>query len=132
YTDADHAGCQDTRRSTSGSAQFLGDKLVSWSSKKKKCTAISSTEAKYIALSGCSLKLSPCYPAFQITAEVPEIYIHQFWNTIKKIGKTYAYDFKMEKKKCRVDTECDMLSTIQTDQMHQPWRTFAAVIGTDI
>ncbi|GKB01134.1 hypothetical protein Tco_0829178 [Tanacetum coccineum] len=53
YADADHAGCQDTRRSTSGSAQFLGDKLVSWSSKKQKCTAISSTEAEYIALSGC-------------------------------------------------------------------------------
>ncbi|GKE56013.1 hypothetical protein Tco_1495198 [Tanacetum coccineum] len=45
-------GCQDTRRSTSGSAQFLGDKLVSWSSKKQKCTDISSTEAEYIALSG--------------------------------------------------------------------------------
>ncbi|GJY06266.1 uncharacterized mitochondrial protein-like protein, partial [Tanacetum coccineum] len=29
YSDADHAGCQDTGRSTSGSAQFLGDKLVS-------------------------------------------------------------------------------------------------------
>ncbi|GJW97648.1 retrovirus-related pol polyprotein from transposon TNT 1-94 [Tanacetum coccineum] len=41
----------DTRRSTSGSAQFLGDKLVSWSSKKQKSTAISSIEAKYIALS---------------------------------------------------------------------------------
>ncbi|GKD31466.1 retrovirus-related pol polyprotein from transposon TNT 1-94, partial [Tanacetum coccineum] len=53
YADADHAGCQDTRRSTSGSAQFLGDKLVSWSSKKQKCTAISSTEAEYITLSGC-------------------------------------------------------------------------------
>ncbi|GJR58942.1 copia protein [Tanacetum coccineum] len=52
YADADHTGCQDTRRSTSGSAQFLGDKLVSWSSKKQKCTAISSTEAEYIALSG--------------------------------------------------------------------------------
>nr|GEV82459.1 hypothetical protein [Tanacetum cinerariifolium] len=51
YADADHAGCQDTRRSTSGSAQFLGDKLVSWSSKKQKSTAISSTEAEYIALS---------------------------------------------------------------------------------
>ncbi|GJX17298.1 retrovirus-related pol polyprotein from transposon TNT 1-94, partial [Tanacetum coccineum] len=36
YEDADHAGCQDTRRSTSGSAQFLGDKLVSWSPKKQK------------------------------------------------------------------------------------------------
>ncbi|GKD66378.1 retrovirus-related pol polyprotein from transposon TNT 1-94 [Tanacetum coccineum] len=33
YSDADHAGCQLTRRSTSGSAQFLGDKLVRWSSK---------------------------------------------------------------------------------------------------
>ncbi|GKC77685.1 hypothetical protein Tco_1128459 [Tanacetum coccineum] len=28
YVDADHAGCQDTGRSTSGSAQFLGDKLL--------------------------------------------------------------------------------------------------------
>ncbi|GKA08768.1 retrovirus-related pol polyprotein from transposon TNT 1-94 [Tanacetum coccineum] len=53
YADADHAGCQDTRRSTSGSAQFLGDKLVSWSSKKQKSTMISSTKAKYITLSGC-------------------------------------------------------------------------------
>nr|GEU47457.1 retrovirus-related Pol polyprotein from transposon TNT 1-94 [Tanacetum cinerariifolium] len=30
YADADHVGCQDTRRSTSGSAQFLGDKLILW------------------------------------------------------------------------------------------------------
>ncbi|GJU52131.1 retrovirus-related pol polyprotein from transposon TNT 1-94 [Tanacetum coccineum] len=51
YADANHAGCQDTIRSTSGSAQFLGDKLVSWSSKKQKSTAISSTKAEYIALS---------------------------------------------------------------------------------
>ncbi|GJR84435.1 retrovirus-related pol polyprotein from transposon TNT 1-94 [Tanacetum coccineum] len=51
YSDADHARCQDTRHSTSGSAQFLSDKLVSWSSKKQKSTAMSSTEAEYIALS---------------------------------------------------------------------------------
>ncbi|GJU78196.1 retrovirus-related pol polyprotein from transposon TNT 1-94 [Tanacetum coccineum] len=48
---ADHAWCQDTRQNTSRSAQFLGDKLVSWSSKKQKSTAISSTKAEYIALS---------------------------------------------------------------------------------
>ncbi|GKC95275.1 hypothetical protein Tco_1160717 [Tanacetum coccineum] len=57
YADANHAGCQDTQRSTSGSAQFLGDKLVSWSSKKHKSTAISTIEAKYISMSGCSLPL---------------------------------------------------------------------------
>ncbi|GKD41682.1 retrovirus-related pol polyprotein from transposon TNT 1-94, partial [Tanacetum coccineum] len=45
YADANHAGCQDTRRSTSGSAQFLGEKFVSWSSKKQKCPAILSIEA---------------------------------------------------------------------------------------
>ncbi|GKE19284.1 retrovirus-related pol polyprotein from transposon TNT 1-94, partial [Tanacetum coccineum] len=53
YADADHACCQDTRRSTSGSAQFLGDKLVSWLSKKQKSTTISTTEAEYIAMFGC-------------------------------------------------------------------------------
>ncbi|GJT93086.1 retrovirus-related pol polyprotein from transposon TNT 1-94 [Tanacetum coccineum] len=53
FADADHAGCQDTRRSTSGSIQLLGDRLVSWSSKRQKSVAISSTEAEYIALSGC-------------------------------------------------------------------------------
>ncbi|GKC39251.1 retrovirus-related pol polyprotein from transposon TNT 1-94 [Tanacetum coccineum] len=53
YADADHMGCQDTRRSTSGSMQFLGDRLVSWSSKRKKSVATSSIEAEYIALFGC-------------------------------------------------------------------------------
>nr|GFC77708.1 uncharacterized mitochondrial protein AtMg00810-like [Tanacetum cinerariifolium] len=52
YANVGHAGCQDTRRSTSGSAQFLGDKLVSWSSKKQQSTAISTTKAEYIAMSG--------------------------------------------------------------------------------
>ncbi|GJX09981.1 hypothetical protein Tco_0199840 [Tanacetum coccineum] len=50
YRDANHAGCQDSRKSTSGSAQFLGEKLVSWSFKKQKCTAISLLK----------LNISPC------------------------------------------------------------------------
>ncbi|GJV21494.1 hypothetical protein Tco_1370514 [Tanacetum coccineum] len=114
-----------------------------------------------------ALKLTPCYPAFLVTAEVPEVYMHQFWNTIHKIKDTDAYRFKLDKKKFRVDTKvfreilqicprlpnqafvvppseeelvkfiqelgysgkCDMLSAIHTDQMHQPWRTFAAIIN---
>ncbi|GKC90860.1 hypothetical protein Tco_1151509 [Tanacetum coccineum] len=57
YADADHTGCQDSRRSTSGSAQFLGDRLVSWSTKKQRSTAISTTEAEYIAMSGCCAQI---------------------------------------------------------------------------
>ncbi|GJZ72836.1 hypothetical protein Tco_0636982 [Tanacetum coccineum] len=57
YADADHAGCQDSRRSTSGSAQFLRDRLVSWSSKKQRSMAISTTEAEYIAMSGCCAQI---------------------------------------------------------------------------
>nr|GEX55123.1 Gag-Pol polyprotein [Tanacetum cinerariifolium] len=51
FSDADHAGCIDTCKSTSGGIQFLGDKLVSWMSKKQDCTAMSSAKAKYVALS---------------------------------------------------------------------------------
>ncbi|GJV06300.1 hypothetical protein Tco_1343956 [Tanacetum coccineum] len=51
FLDADHAGCIDTRKITSGGIQFLGDKLVSWMSKKQDCTAMSSAEAEYVVLS---------------------------------------------------------------------------------
>ncbi|GJT06502.1 retrovirus-related pol polyprotein from transposon TNT 1-94 [Tanacetum coccineum] len=57
YADADHASCQDTRRSTYGCMQLLGDRLVSWSSKRQKSAMISSTEAEYIAMSGCCTQI---------------------------------------------------------------------------
>ncbi|GJZ56311.1 hypothetical protein Tco_0611504 [Tanacetum coccineum] len=232
YSDADHAGCQDTRRSTSGSAQFLCDKLVSWSSKKQKSTMISSTEAEYIALSGCcaqillmrsqltdygfqfnkiplfattknaiapiaattfntqeqstsitmnptatsqialdnalvppearlkigecnrrikfskpqreatyqvtldALKLSPCYPAFLITTGVPEIYMHQFWNTVTKIcpklpDQPFDIPPSTDEEIESFISELGYTGNIETlpelfiDHMHQPWRTFA-------
>nr|GEV05543.1 hypothetical protein [Tanacetum cinerariifolium] len=56
--DVDHGGCIDTPKSTSGGIQFLGDKLVSWMSKKQDCTVMSSTEAEYVALSACSAQVT--------------------------------------------------------------------------
>ncbi|GJS57414.1 hypothetical protein Tco_0652198 [Tanacetum coccineum] len=53
YSDADHAGCKDDCKSTSGGLQFLGEKLVSGSSKKQDCTAMSIDEAEYVFMSAC-------------------------------------------------------------------------------
>ncbi|GJV89787.1 putative reverse transcriptase domain-containing protein [Tanacetum coccineum] len=55
FSDADYAGCKDTFKSTSGGAQFLGEKLVSWSSKKQDCTALSTAEAEYTRFTRCVL-----------------------------------------------------------------------------
>ncbi|GJT21213.1 hypothetical protein Tco_0891150 [Tanacetum coccineum] len=74
-----------------------------------------------------TLKLSPYYPAFLITAEVPKIYLglhnkdfveppseEEMVSFIQEIGYSGKYD---------------MLSAIHIDLMHQPWRTFATIIN---
>ncbi|GJY90989.1 retrovirus-related pol polyprotein from transposon TNT 1-94 [Tanacetum coccineum] len=102
FADADHAGCQDTRRSTSGSMQLLGDKLLSWSSKRHKSAAISSTEAVYIALSGCC-------KAFN---EPPTD--EEALSFILELGHT---------------REIKYIIDVIVDHLHQPWRTFASIIN---
>ena len=57
YSDSDYAGCKVDRKSTSGTCQFLGRSLVSWSSKKQNCVALSTAEAEYIAAGACCAQL---------------------------------------------------------------------------
>ncbi|GJR26633.1 hypothetical protein Tco_1102865 [Tanacetum coccineum] len=51
------------------------------------------------------IKNSTCFKAFTITAEVPEIFMQQFWYTIKKVKDSETYEFLLANKKCIVDAE---------------------------
>ncbi|GJW15858.1 retrovirus-related pol polyprotein from transposon TNT 1-94 [Tanacetum coccineum] len=53
FSNADHAGCQDSFKSTFSRTQFLGEKPVSWSSKKQDCIMLSTAEEEYVSLSAC-------------------------------------------------------------------------------
>ncbi|WVZ96452.1 hypothetical protein U9M48_042090 [Paspalum notatum var. saurae] len=57
YSDSDYAGCKVDRKSTTGTCQFLGRFLVSWSSKKQTSVALSTAEAKYVAAGACCAQL---------------------------------------------------------------------------
>ncbi|GKG28329.1 hypothetical protein Tco_0406656, partial [Tanacetum coccineum] len=53
YSNSNYAGCNMDRKSTSGSCQVLGGKLVCWSAKKQQSVAMSSVEAEYVDAAGC-------------------------------------------------------------------------------
>nr|GEW18025.1 retrovirus-related Pol polyprotein from transposon TNT 1-94 [Tanacetum cinerariifolium] len=82
--DADHAGCIDTRKSNYGGIQFLGDKLVNCMSKKQNCTAMSSAEAEYVALSAsCAQVITEYQLADMFTKALPE---DRFKYLVRRIG----------------------------------------------
>ncbi|GKC56258.1 hypothetical protein Tco_1083856, partial [Tanacetum coccineum] len=116
-----------------------------------------------------AIALTLCYPAILITADVPEVYMHQFWNSVYKHDDFYR--FKIDKRKrfkltlevfrnifqiCprvqdqdfdALPTEEDIVSLLRdlghtgditllnvvvVGHMHQPWRTFAALINKSL
>nr|GEZ60953.1 hypothetical protein [Tanacetum cinerariifolium] len=83
FSDADHAGCIDTHKSTSGGIQFLGDKLVSWMSKKQDCITMSSAEAEYVALSAKSAQ-SAIAISGNLVRHSRTKYIHTRYHFIKE------------------------------------------------
>ncbi|GJT11189.1 retrovirus-related pol polyprotein from transposon TNT 1-94, partial [Tanacetum coccineum] len=158
FADADHAGCQDTRRSTSGSMQFLGDRLVSIMSITKEQQALDDAivpREQHLTIGS----------SFLITVSVPAIYMQEFWNTdsyhkhtirFKMNKKSYSFDldtFRNILQICPklpgqhfVDTPfkedilafmrelgysgtIKLLSDVKVDLLPQPWRTFATIIN---
>ncbi|GJX53315.1 retrovirus-related pol polyprotein from transposon TNT 1-94 [Tanacetum coccineum] len=134
FADADHAGCQDTRRSTSGMVLDAP-------------------------------QTSPFYNAFEISADVPEIYMQQFWVTVTRHHSSLRFKLNGKSHTLNVDTFRDMLkiypklpgqkfeeplleedilsfirdlghtgeikflSDVNVNHMHQPWRSFVSIIN---
>nr|GEZ05110.1 integrase, catalytic region, zinc finger, CCHC-type, peptidase aspartic, catalytic [Tanacetum cinerariifolium] len=113
YADADHAGCQETRRSTSGSAQFLGDKLVSWSSKKQNYTpsrspvVVQYDQHAYYDTSCWGPKCQSFYRYASNLTSSKDVYSRRriIAVTRLKIKKMYGYDLLEEIKVRRDDQQ---------------------------
>ncbi|GJR47147.1 retrovirus-related pol polyprotein from transposon TNT 1-94 [Tanacetum coccineum] len=136
YSDADLAGCLDDYKSTSGGLQFLGDKLVSWSSKKQDCIAMSTAEADIPCSPECKIvgQILLDYPlsyALTATADVPAVYLQQFWKTVSKLPNT------KDTIKFKLDTQ-DITYTMDMfhDTLHLPVETpdnpFVAPVNIEI
>ena len=57
YSDSDYAGYKVNQKSTTGTCQFIGRSLMSWSSKKQNSVALSTVEAEYVAAGACCAQL---------------------------------------------------------------------------
>nr|GEV09620.1 retrovirus-related Pol polyprotein from transposon TNT 1-94 [Tanacetum cinerariifolium] len=83
FSDSNHAGCLDSRKSTSSGIQFLGgDKLISWSSKKQDCTSMSFAEAEYMSLSA-SVAIS-CNPVQHSRTKHIDVRYHVIKEKVEK------------------------------------------------
>ncbi|GKD17902.1 retrovirus-related pol polyprotein from transposon TNT 1-94 [Tanacetum coccineum] len=140
YSDADHAGCKDDCKSTSGGLQFLGEKLVSWSSKKQDCTAMSTAETEYVSLSAyCAQKIDlddplclneskimaiilqnhPLRFSIDVSSLVPWIYLGQFWHTLMKDGSKYRLEFVLDRKEITMTLNRIFQLPQATDNNHE-------------
>nr|GEX34761.1 hypothetical protein [Tanacetum cinerariifolium]GEZ16340.1 hypothetical protein [Tanacetum cinerariifolium] len=78
-----------------------------------------------------AIALTPCYPAFLITADVPEVYMHQFWNSVDFNAPLSEKEIVSFLRELGHTGEINSLNDVVLDQMHQPWRTFDALINQD-
>ncbi|KAJ9557014.1 hypothetical protein OSB04_011628 [Centaurea solstitialis] len=86
YSDADYGGCNMVKKSTSGHIQFLGNKLVSWASKKQQCVSTSIAESEYVAVASCCSQIMALFTRrflYTVTRKVLLLFLPILFSTQK-------------------------------------------------
>ncbi|GJS78487.1 hypothetical protein Tco_0728368 [Tanacetum coccineum] len=80
-----------------------------------------------------ALALTPCYSVFLITTDVLEVYMHQFWDSVYKHDTFYRFKWTKGRDSNLIwkSSEISLRSALEY-KMHQPWRTFAALINRSL
>ncbi|GJT84728.1 retrovirus-related pol polyprotein from transposon TNT 1-94 [Tanacetum coccineum] len=148
FADVDHAGCQDTKRSTSGMTAH-DEKWVSSTERVKMIpttvrleTIVHQKEETFHVIIDVIMN-STCFKAFTISAEVPEIFM-QSSSTLSKrkildiCQRVEGQEFtELQDDDARLTFIIDLgykgllhkYTSMYVDHMHQPWRTLAAIIN---
>ncbi|GKA53834.1 hypothetical protein Tco_0747149 [Tanacetum coccineum] len=71
------------------------------------------------------LKLTPFYKAFQASADVPEIYMQEFWATASVHNRSILFKMNNKKHIINLNGEIRKITYVNVNKLHQPWRSFA-------
>ncbi|GJS56741.1 hypothetical protein Tco_0651525 [Tanacetum coccineum] len=97
---------QDKAQQTARDEKFvpLDDRVKIGKSNLRMDPSVTQREETYQAVLDI-IENAPCYNAFIISADVPEIYMQQFWLMIKKVKRSSFYQFDIDNKTCQIDVE---------------------------
>ncbi|GJW77617.1 hypothetical protein Tco_0139299 [Tanacetum coccineum] len=151
--------------------QALDDELVAPADRLKigksnlRLSSILKSKEPTLQVALDALKLTPFYNAFEISADVPKIYMQEFWVTVSRHHSSLHFKLNGKSHTVNVDNFRDMLkifpklpgqifeeppleeeilsfirdlghtgeikflSDVNVNHMHQPWRSFAAIIN---
>ncbi|GJX14252.1 hypothetical protein Tco_0206010 [Tanacetum coccineum] len=130
---------------TRAQQQALDDELVALADRLKigknnlRLSSILKSKEPTLQVALDALKLTPFYNAFEISADVPEIYMQEFWVIISRHHSSLRFKLNGKSHIVNVDNFRDMhlghsgdikfLSDVNVNHMHQPWRSFVAIIN---
>nr|GEU51320.1 putative reverse transcriptase domain-containing protein [Tanacetum cinerariifolium] len=134
YSDADLTGCNDDCKSTYRGIQFLGDKLVNWSSKKQDCTAMSRVEFKTVSKvpdTEDTIKFMLDTEEFTHIMDMFQVTLHLLVETLENlfVAPVNIQTIKAFMNRVGYQGVVDKVSALNTKNLAQPWQTMFKVFN---